>query len=213
MIVVFDVDGTLVDSGSVDHHCFEAAFLDVLGVTLDATHWARFTEITARAILEQVLPDSLTGAVVIARIQRVARGPSVQPYSLHWPSGEASHLCMDTATPAASGTPASTTEDESAFEADEGEATVGPAFRPVLSRLLDEVDDALLALAEVGLSAANTLRLERLRQVLPRLEQVGWPGLAGSLMQLSRRPAPWALLRSAHINHLHRLAIPASLSA
>ena len=31
MIVVFDVDGTLVDSGTVDHQCFEASFREVMG--------------------------------------------------------------------------------------------------------------------------------------------------------------------------------------
>jgi phosphoglycolate phosphatase-like HAD superfamily hydrolase len=63
MIVVFDVDGTLVDSGTVDHKCFEASFREIIGITLVASHWVTFTEITARAIVEQVMPGTDPGEV------------------------------------------------------------------------------------------------------------------------------------------------------
>jgi phosphoglycolate phosphatase-like HAD superfamily hydrolase len=56
VIVVFDVDGTLVDSGSVDHQCFEAALRDIIGIELRASQWAGLVEVTARAIVEQLLP-------------------------------------------------------------------------------------------------------------------------------------------------------------
>ena len=68
MIVVFDVDGTLVDSSSVDNQCFVAAFHQIIGIELRDTHWASFTEITARAVVEQLLPD--TNQEELRRIER-----------------------------------------------------------------------------------------------------------------------------------------------
>jgi phosphoglycolate phosphatase-like HAD superfamily hydrolase len=76
MIIVFDVDGTLVDSNSVDYQCFVAAIQQVIGIELRDTHWVGFTEITARAVIEQLLPD--TNPEEVRRI-----GRRVQADNLH----------------------------------------------------------------------------------------------------------------------------------
>jgi phosphoglycolate phosphatase-like HAD superfamily hydrolase len=34
MLIVFDVDGTLIDASELDHRCFDEAFLEVTGVPL-----------------------------------------------------------------------------------------------------------------------------------------------------------------------------------
>jgi len=57
MIVVFDVDGTLVDSGGVDNRCFDEAFLEATGTPLLTEQWMAMQEVTAKAIVHQVFPD------------------------------------------------------------------------------------------------------------------------------------------------------------
>ena len=67
MIVVFDVDGTLVDSGKVDHHCFDDAFREATGVTIQTEQWMAMLEVTAKAIVHQIFPDD-SAAVLAAMI-------------------------------------------------------------------------------------------------------------------------------------------------
>jgi phosphoglycolate phosphatase-like HAD superfamily hydrolase len=57
MLIVFDVDGTLVDATEVDNKCFDDAFLDVTGVPLPGERWDRISEFTAAAIVREALHD------------------------------------------------------------------------------------------------------------------------------------------------------------
>ncbi len=63
MIVVFDVDGTLVDSGGVDNHCFDEAFREATGTPLLTEQWMAMREVTAKAIVHQVFPEADPGAL------------------------------------------------------------------------------------------------------------------------------------------------------
>src|SRR6185503_13182037 len=112
-----------------------------------------FEEFTEPAIkwLETVPPDSLPGTLVIGRIQRMQHGLSLHPYSLHRENGEIIHLRLDNAKAATAKPDRVHNEEEDGFE-DEEEVASTIGFIPALSRLLDEVDDGLLALAEAGLT-------------------------------------------------------------
>jgi phosphoglycolate phosphatase-like HAD superfamily hydrolase len=57
-LIIFDVDGTLVDANPVDNDCFDRAFREVTGIPLTAEHWEKFNEVTARAIVHQALGTS-----------------------------------------------------------------------------------------------------------------------------------------------------------
>jgi hypothetical protein len=170
-----------------------------------------FEEFTEPAIkfLEGTPPDSLNGALVIGRIQRTPRGLSLHPYSIHRQSGEVIHLCLDNVKLTAAKPSVVHNEEEESFE-DEEETDSATVFSPALSRLLDEVDDGLLALAEAGLAALNPLRVERVRQTAPRAERLGLQGLTAGLGNVAGRPQPHAVLRCAYLSQLHRRAMPLS---
>ncbi len=53
MLIVFDVDGTLLSSDSTDWVCFDAALEQELGFAPDRTFWDQLQEVTAPAIVEQ----------------------------------------------------------------------------------------------------------------------------------------------------------------
>lgn len=78
------------------------------------------------------------------------------------------------------------------------------------SRVLDELDDGLLALAESDLASANLLRIERLRQFAPRTEQLGLQGLAVGLNNFIVVPNSRTVLRCSYLCQLHRRAMPLS---
>jgi hypothetical protein len=171
-----------------------------------------FTEPAIR-FLESVPPDSLQGALVIGRIQRTPRGLSLHPYSLHQQNGDLVHLCLDNLkdNPKAMPTKAATTPEaaEESFE-DEEEAESATVFSPAISRMLDEVDDGLLALAEAGFASLNPLRVERVRQMRTRTDRLGLQGLAAGLGNVVAYPSSYALLRCSYLSLLHRRAMPLS---
>jgi phosphoglycolate phosphatase-like HAD superfamily hydrolase len=53
-LVVFDVDGTLTDTASVDSECFAAAIVEEFGIRGFDTHWSTYSEFTDSAILREV---------------------------------------------------------------------------------------------------------------------------------------------------------------
>jgi phosphoglycolate phosphatase-like HAD superfamily hydrolase len=54
-LIIFDVDGTLIDAHPVDNDTFEEAFREITGRPLTTELWETFTEVTAVAILHQAL--------------------------------------------------------------------------------------------------------------------------------------------------------------
>ena len=55
-IVMFDVDGTLVDSAGFDGNLYAEAVRAVLGVDVDET-WASYANVTDSGVLEQILAE------------------------------------------------------------------------------------------------------------------------------------------------------------
>ncbi len=53
-LVMFDVDGTLVESYDFDSHCFEQAVSDVLNIDID-TEWSNYTNVTDSGILDEII--------------------------------------------------------------------------------------------------------------------------------------------------------------
>ncbi len=171
-----------------------------------------FQEFTEPAVkfLEAVPPESLQGAIIIGRVQRTTRGLSLHPYSIHKRNGESVHLSLDNATtPTAEKSVVGQNAEDESLE-DEEETDSPDAFSFAFNRVLDEADDGLLALAEAGLAALNPLRVERVNLVASRTARLGFQGLAASLGNLVRHPQPFALLRCAYLNQLHRRAVPVS---
>ena len=56
-LVIFDVDGTLVQSYELDGACFVAAFEDVLGIADVDTDWARYDHVTDPGIAAQIIHE------------------------------------------------------------------------------------------------------------------------------------------------------------
>jgi hypothetical protein len=168
-----------------------------------------FTEPAIR-FLESVAPESLESALVIGRIQRTPRGLSLHPYSLHQQNGGVVHLCLDTLKENPKESPikaaAAPDEAEEIFEEEE-EAEPAITFSPAMSRVLDEVDDGLLALAESGFASINPLRVERLRLMTTRTEELGLEGLAAGLGNVVAHRNASAVLRCSYVSELHRRAM------
>jgi beta-phosphoglucomutase-like phosphatase (HAD superfamily) len=55
-LVLFDIDGTLVESYDFDTECFQAAAKDVLGVTI-GPDWSRYHHVTDSGILTEVIEE------------------------------------------------------------------------------------------------------------------------------------------------------------
>lgn len=53
MLVMFDIDGTLVESYEFDSECFQAAVKDVLNITI-SDDWGRYRHVTDSGILKEV---------------------------------------------------------------------------------------------------------------------------------------------------------------
>lgn len=57
MLIIFDVDGTLIGGESSDWKCFRDAFVEAAGFRLTEQFWSSIPEVTAQAIIHQALPD------------------------------------------------------------------------------------------------------------------------------------------------------------
>ncbi|MGP9764889.1 HAD family hydrolase [Halomonas sp. AOP13-D3-9] len=55
-LVLFDIDGTLVESYDFDTECFQAATKDILGVTI-GPDWSRYNHVTDAGILTEVIEE------------------------------------------------------------------------------------------------------------------------------------------------------------
>ena len=58
ILVVFDVDGTLVGGEPTDWASFDAAFEEVTGFALDEMFWQSLEEVTSQAVVHQAVKDS-----------------------------------------------------------------------------------------------------------------------------------------------------------
>ena len=55
MLVVFDVDGTLIESVALDAELYDRAFLETFGVRLPTTDWATYRNATDAGIAEEAV--------------------------------------------------------------------------------------------------------------------------------------------------------------
>ena len=53
-LVMFDIDGTLIESYDIDEQCFLAAVDEVLGIQIDS-RWERYPHVTDAGILDEIL--------------------------------------------------------------------------------------------------------------------------------------------------------------
>lgn len=161
--------------------------------------------------LEGVAVESLQAAVIIGRVQRTPRGLSLHPFSIHLQNGDVSHLHIDNAKVNSALNPAGAenNEDEEFDGEEENESSI--ALSPSVGRLLDEVDEALLVMAETGIAGINQLRIERLRQIIPRAERIGLQGLASGLEIVVAQPQAGSALRCYYLSQLFRRAMPMSM--
>jgi phosphoglycolate phosphatase-like HAD superfamily hydrolase len=56
-MVVFDVDGTLIGGEPADWACFDRAYLEVTGRTMDREFFVTLSEVTSQAIIDKLLAD------------------------------------------------------------------------------------------------------------------------------------------------------------
>ncbi len=156
--------------------------------------------------LEKVPHDSLKDALVIGRIQQSHGGLTLFPYTLHLASGKIVHLHLDQVRTAA---PKKVDAHDESTEVFETEEEIEPAqlVSPTITRLLEEIDDILLAVAEAGMGALNPLRLEKTKQIAIRTDRLGLAGLSASLHNFINHPKTDSLLRCAYVSLTHRRAM------
>ena len=58
-LVIFDVDGTLVDSVGVDDRCFVQAFDDALGIRVAQTNWLEYQYQTDSGLAREIFCQHL----------------------------------------------------------------------------------------------------------------------------------------------------------
>ncbi len=87
-LIIFDVDGTLLDATEIDNASFDQAFQETTGVTLTASTWSQFNEVTAQAIVHQALgdtwPDIASTATRVKNsfLERLRAGHALNPTAI-----------------------------------------------------------------------------------------------------------------------------------
>lgn len=72
-LVVFDIDGTLTRTDSIDEVCYVAAVSEVLSIPGIDTDWTHYPHVTDSGILRQVVRSSLGRDVLSEEMDRVCR--------------------------------------------------------------------------------------------------------------------------------------------
>lgn len=153
--------------------------------------------------LERATAGSFEGAVVVGRVQKKPGALSLRAYSIHRKDGEIDHLFLDTVNAPSAHDPSVPGDDEGPEE----QETFEPATSPAINGLLDELEDALLIVAEAGIASLNPPRLERLGKIAVHLELIGLRGLQSALRALMLHRQPSLVLRCAYLSQLHRRAM------
>lgn len=79
--VIFDVDGTLVDSNGFGEHCYATAVRTVLGDIDFSTEWGTYRHVTDAGILDEILRDHrIQDDGSVRASVREAFGTEVQAY-------------------------------------------------------------------------------------------------------------------------------------
>ncbi len=157
--------------------------------------------------LEGVSADSLKGAILIGRLQPSPGGKTFHPHTIRLRDGTVTHLFLDTAKSVAATPPKlATVEEDDDWESEEEADAPVTAFDPATNALFNELEEALLAIAETGIAGLNPLRIERIRQIEPRATRSGLECLAGAMANVINHRRADTVLRCAYVAKLHRLA-------
>lgn len=70
-LVVFDVDGTLTDTASVDSECFAAAIVEEFGIRDFSIRWSTYSEFTDSAIIREVFESHRGSAPTEEEVARL----------------------------------------------------------------------------------------------------------------------------------------------
>ncbi len=171
----------------------------------------RFEAFTEPAIkhLESIAGTSSTKCRLVGRVGRTPRGLTFHPHALHQPDGKIINLALDGASETGLSENASEVSDAEAEEQGEEESDWNDVeARPsAITVLLNELDDALLALAEPGVSSPKPARLDRLAVVAARAGKLEFDVLGEAARRLvSGGGAAGLLLRCQYLSALHRQA-------
>jgi phosphoglycolate phosphatase-like HAD superfamily hydrolase len=71
LLVMFDIDGTLVTGNGIDDDCFCEAIRDVLGVEQFDTNWSHYLNITESGITSEIVEKGLSKKVDESDVQAV----------------------------------------------------------------------------------------------------------------------------------------------
>ncbi|MFK7757230.1 MAG: HAD family hydrolase [Flavobacteriales bacterium] len=58
-LIVFDIDGTLLNSTGVDEECFQQALVDTFGIVSANFNWENFSDVTDQGVTEDILAKHL----------------------------------------------------------------------------------------------------------------------------------------------------------
>jgi len=58
-LIIFDIDGTLTDTKSVDDKCFIKAFDNVFGINIENQDWSKLKNVTDWGITEEIIQEKL----------------------------------------------------------------------------------------------------------------------------------------------------------
>lgn len=171
--------------------------------------------------LESLQAADVEGACLVGRLlDDPATRCVVQPLSLLSPQGVMKHLGFPPkrATAPAPPGPAlepgqgdstdSTTPEEDADDSEDSMQEVLPA-NSVVFRLLHEVEDLLLAVAEGGASSVPAVYRDPMEALTLRCRRFGLGTLAAALERWQQMPGAPCVLRCAYILYLHRHTAPA----
>ena len=63
-LIVFDVDGTMLNTTGVDDDCYEKAIWNVHSIKIDEIDWSKFKDVTDQGVTEDILTSHSTSIVV-----------------------------------------------------------------------------------------------------------------------------------------------------
>lgn len=64
--VIFDIDGTLTDTKTVDDYCFTIAFNSIFGLDLSNYDWSTLNDVTDWGITEQLVQNFLKANEILS---------------------------------------------------------------------------------------------------------------------------------------------------
>jgi len=70
-LIVFDIDGTLLNSTDLDDLCYQRALKDTYGISIDEFNWENFKDVTDEGVTEDILETHLGRPPLKNEVKRV----------------------------------------------------------------------------------------------------------------------------------------------